>query len=70
MPPAYLLHCVRFLPTLASSGVADSQSEACPPPSVWPGWHVTANNVTAASVGDRAQAVGHAEVCKDVWDVA
>lgn len=39
-------------------------------PSLWPGWHVTANNVTAASMGDRAQALRHAEVCKDVRDIA
>lgn len=71
MPRAYLLCCFRFLFTVVSSMVVDCPSlEACSPRSLWPGWHVTAHNVTAASAGHRAQADGHAEVCKDVWDVA
>lgn len=71
MPHAYLLCCFRFLFAVASSMVADSQSlEACFPPSLRSGWYVTANKVTAAGVGNRAQAVRHAEVCKDVCDIA
>lgn len=71
MPHAYLLRCFRFLFTVESSMVADSQSlEARSPPSLWPGWRVTASDVTAAGVGDRARALGCAEACEGVWDIA
>lgn len=67
LPHAYLPSCFRFLFTVVSSVVADSQSlEEGSPPSLWAGWRVTARSVTAASVGNRAQAAGRAEVWKDV----
>lgn len=67
MPRAYLPSCFTFLFAVVISLVADSQSsEEGSSASLWSGCHVTAKSVTAASVGDRAKAAGHAEVWKDV----
>lgn len=68
LPRPYLPCCFRFLFAVASPIAADSQrSGACSLPPLWPGRLVTASSA-AARVGDRTQAVGRAEVCREAGD--